>query len=189
MTTQGGVQETLTLEKNGVAHVHVEFIPEGEPKDIATLRLHGPFAQVDPLLLEFVPQCVPDNPFYVRWINRQGGYDYKMFEARHWFTRSTSDNRTYTPFQYSTPDARSQQERLGYEAKEIQQVGATRLTHQEFMTLSAIQFSPKIEVYDRATAVWKLITVEGNSAGEWDSGGRLATFEIKFRLPNPNTQQ
>ena len=43
-------------------------------------------------------ECVPQSPFYVRWLNRFGGLDYWMFELRQEFKRKQSSYEDFEPY-------------------------------------------------------------------------------------------
>ena len=190
INTKDGNKETVDLNINALQHITVEQTISDEITDIDNIVVRAVLSlTITPIKIEFVPTCIPEHPFYVRWINMRGGYDYKMFEARHQRTLSISGNVEHQFFIEDTTAARRTHERLFFEANDSIAVGADLLSHDEFVNLSKIILSPKIEWFDHELTVWKEITIDGNAKAVWDSQSVKGVFEVKFKLPIPNTQQ
>ncbi len=103
---------------------------------------------------------VGNNPFYVRWRNPLGGFDYWMFEKRQEITYASSDTksakRDLSLFgtARSTHKVYSRKGSLGY------LVGATNLTQVRWEALNSIQFSNCVEYWDGTN--WLEIYPEDN---------------------------
>jgi hypothetical protein len=91
---------------------------------------------------------VGSNPFYVRWRNPLGGFDYWMFEKRQVInhaaseTKSTKRDLAYFSTSRSTHKVYSRKGSLSY------LVGATNLSQIRWEALNSIQFSNCIEYWD-----------------------------------------
>lgn len=173
----------------GDIHYLFETIINKDGKDVIYLYIYGEYEDaVKPFRISFEEREAPDAPFYIRWINRRGGYDYKMLSCRNSFTRRVEKNKEFIPHQSQTIKSRGTHERLSFEAKEVVVAAITQMPRSEFEWVSLLLYSPKIQVYSQALADWVTITLSGNHSVSWDTGGMFADMEVEFRLPEPNTQ-
>lgn len=92
----------------------------------------GPFNVVlKKLAVEHV-FCTPNNPFYVRWINQMGGYDYWMFGKRQVFTHKTENKKTFRPYISNILKAQTTTELYKFDVTEQVVVGAEQLKNEYF---------------------------------------------------------
>ena len=179
----------LSLDTIGtVSHAHVEFTPNDTDDDIESLTLHAPISSIEDLEIIFEDTCVPEHPFYIRYINHNGGYDYLMLEDRTWRTLSASGITIYSPFFAATPDARSTTRVINMEAKETVSAGLDRLSFEDATYYSRLIYSPKIEWFNPERQAWFEIVLDGNTANELDTTASTFTLEFTFRLPTPQIQ-
>lgn len=129
---------------------------------------------------------IPQHPFYVKWINRIGGYDYWMFDCRHTFKRKVKNGEKYTKYTDSIQTATGNKVVFDKEATEIVEASASQLTENEFENVSAILYAPLVQWYDESREAWIDIIVEGDAAYLY--GSPRTDIEFTFTLPTPNLQ-
>lgn len=125
---------------------------------------------------------MPENPFYIRWINRQGGYDYWMFSYRQYLTRSISNQQTFNPYVENQETADSFEDLYNLSANESVRVGTEGLSANDYDCVSKLIYSPKIEHYNPETMKWTRIYVEKGD-NERDTRSILNQLEFTFKLP------
>jgi len=130
---------------------------------------------------------IPDNPFYVRWKNRQGGFDYWMFSHRQFFNLSVSNQETFDPVITDQQTASGFTELLSIEGSEKVKVGAQGLTANECDCISKLIYSPKIEWFNEVTQSWQNIRID-KGENEIDTHNALNELEFTFILPTPQLQ-
>lgn len=132
--------------------------------------------------------CIlPENPFYVRWINAQAGYDYWMFGYRQFFTRSVTGAQTFKPYVLNQQTATAFEDLINIEGIEKVKVGAGTMTANEFECVSRLIYSPKIEWWNTALQVWQRILIDKGDS-ENDTHDTLKEIELSFVLPTPQLQ-
>ena len=131
--------------------------------------------------------CIPDHPFYVRWINQLGGWDYWMFSRKQLLTNAISDSVTFTPYQDNTSIIDSTNKQLALTAKQSILVGAEQLTNNEYDVISKVIYSPKIQLYNKDTYDWTGLLVEDTKT-EKDTSLSKQSIELTFVLPTPQIQ-
>lgn len=125
---------------------------------------------------------MPENPFYIRWINRQGGYDYWMFSYRQYLTRAISNQQTFNPYVENQETADSFEELYNLSGNESVRVGTDGLSANDYDCVSKLIYSPKIEHYNPETMKWTRIYVEKGD-NERDTRSILNQLEFTFKLP------
>lgn len=125
---------------------------------------------------------MPENPFYIRWINRQGGYDYWMFSYRQYLTRAISNQQTFNPYVENQETADSFEDLYNLSANESVRVGTEGLSANDYDCVSKLIYSPKIEHYNPETMKWTRIYVEKGD-NERDTRSILNQLEFTFKLP------
>lgn len=158
-------------------------VPIPENKTWVQIALDG----YDEHTLSIENPITPENPFYVRWINRQGGYDYWMFSYRQFFNRNIASPQVFIP------ETTDQQTVSGFEslysltAEEFVRVGAQGLLPNEYDCLSKLPYSPKVEWFDEATQKFKTLIIQKGDS-ERDNRNILSELEFIFKLPTPQLQ-
>lgn len=131
--------------------------------------------------------CVPKNPFYVRWINQQGGWDYWMFSFRQYVSRNVENIQTFEPAIFNQETAKAFIEEFYKEGIEKITIGADGLNENEYEAVSRIIYSPNIQYYDVNTGKWfKLLIDSGEN--ENDTYSSAKSVEFTFLLPKPQIQ-
>lgn len=130
--------------------------------------------------------CIPDNPFYIRWINEKGGYDFWMFKSYPSDEQEIEDIINTLPYP-------SDQYRIWHRASAIGRkritVGDGLLTREEFECLKFIPRSPLVEWYDESIGKWQTVVFEDSISVTWNSRSGLGDIEYTFTLPPIRLQQ
>jgi len=130
--------------------------------------------------------CIPDNPFYIRWINEKGGYDFWMFKSYPSDEQEIEDIINTLPYP-------SDQYRIWHRASAIGRkritVGDGLLTREEFECLKFIPRSPLVEWYDESIGKWQTVVFEDSISVTWNSRSGLGDIEYTFTLPPIKLQQ
>lgn len=138
----------------------------------------------DSLPVKLMP--LPENPFYVRWINRLSGYDNWMFGYRQFATKAVINQQSFAP---SITDQQTQTPREVYALSGLEtvRVGAQGLSQTEYDVLSNLIYSPKIEWFNEESQSWIRLSVAGSNI-ERDNRNILSEVEFTFNLPEPQVQ-
>lgn len=132
-------------------------------------------------------RCLPESPFYVRWINQQGGWDYWMFSYRQIIERDTTNKQLFNPTVYNQQQADSFSELIYQEGEETITAGANGLSENEYECISKLVYSPKIQWYKENIGKWLTITVDKGD-NENDTHVVSKNIEFTFNLPKPQLQ-
>lgn len=129
----------------------------------------------------------PKHPFYVRWINRLGGWDAWMFGCRQYFSKTLSENKSYSVYFEDVETARGNSSNYFKQGKEGVSVSSGQINQNEYDVLSDLIYSPRIEWYNEKIGKWLSLSVD---KGDSDIGSHNSTSEfiISFILPDPQLQ-
>lgn len=131
--------------------------------------------------------CTPTNPFYVRWVNQMGGYDYWMFGRRQVLTNKTENKKVFYPYVTDIKEVQTTKELYRFDVSESVVVGAEQLHNEDFEPLRKIIFSPLVEWYNEKTKRWTIITVADYDF-EYNTAKSCQDIEITFNLPDKQLQ-
>lgn len=132
-----------------------------------------------------VPQgCVPDRPFYVRWVNQQGGYNYWMFRRQ---TESETTNEYETIIVKRSNIADGQRTIFANVAHTVA-TSADLLTEDEFNILKGIAYSPRIQWYNETMGDWVTITISEDATTTKRMWSGFYSVSYTFALPQIQTQ-
>lgn len=132
-----------------------------------------------------VPQgCVPDRPFYVRWVNQQGGYNYWMFR-RQTDAETTNEYENIIVKRSSIAD---EQRTIFANAAHTVATSADLLTEDEFNILKGIAYSPRIQWYNEIMDQWVTITVADDVTTSNRMWSGVYSVSYTFNLPQILTQ-
>lgn len=137
--------------------------------------------------IRFVDTEVPCNPFYIRWINRKGGWDTYMFEQHKKYTQEVDRGDQYVLANSRDPYASQTRGELAPEFKNIVQAGAEQLDENDFNLLKGIALSPLVQVYNYQIGVWQRVLVD-NTDLTWDTKAPRNTVSYEFQLIDEQTQ-
>jgi hypothetical protein len=128
--------------------------------------------------------CIPDSPFYVRWLSISGGYDYYMFQYRQTLENKIDDSDIFYPCISDIETAKGAVRQLFVKGQEKITAGASMLDSQEYGMLSKLIYSPYIEWYNKDIEKWLTVTVDDSNI-EKDTRTGTGSIEITFNLPAP----
>lgn len=125
---------------------------------------------------------VPAHPFYVRWINELGGYDYHMFECRQQHAYELASQTTY-----DMQDGDRQQVVLEKTGNHTIEVSSGLVTRQNAIAIAKLVLSPDIRLYDEQAGKWIRITAPQQSIS-LQTEQPTSEVVIKFVLPYQTNQ-
>lgn len=137
--------------------------------------------------IHYVDTGVPCNPFYIRWINRKGGWDTYMFEQHKKYTQEVDRGDQYVLANSRDPYATQTRGELAPEFKNIVQAGAEQLDENDFNLLKGIALSPLVLVYNYQIGVWQRVLVDDTDL-TWDTKAPRNTVSYEFQLIDEQTQ-
>lgn len=135
----------------------------------------------------YVDTEVPCNPFYIRWINRKGGWDTYMFEQHKKYTQEVDRGDQYVLANSRDPYASQTRGELAPEFKNIVQAGAEQLDENDFNLLKGIALSPLVQVYNYQIGGWQRVLVDDTDL-TWDTKAPRNTVSYEFQLVDEQTQ-
>ena len=135
----------------------------------------------------FVYTEVPCNPFYIRWINRKGGWDTYMFEQHKKYTQEVDRGDQYVLANSRDPYASQTRGELAPEFKNIVQAGAEQLDENDFNLLKGIALSPLVQRFNDSTGIWQRVLVDDTDL-TWDTKTPRNTVSYEFQLIDEQTQ-
>lgn len=135
----------------------------------------------------FVYTEVPCNPFYIRWINRKGGWDTYMFEQHKKYTQEVDRGDQYILANSRDLYASQTRGELAPEFKNIVQAGAEQLDENDFNLLKGIALSPLVQRFNELTGVWQRVLVDDTDL-TWDTKTPRNTVSYEFQLIDEQTQ-
>lgn len=151
------------------------------------LRLSGGVFPHQAWNIIFVDTEVPCNPFYIRWINRKGGWDTYMFEQHKKYTQEVDRGDQYVLANARDPYTSETRGELAPEFKNIVQAGAEQLDENDFNLLKGIALSPLVQVYNYQIATWQRVLVDDTDL-TWDTKAPRNTVSYEFQLVDEQTQ-
>lgn len=154
-------------------------------------------AEQDPIFIDTPPVVfdhktlivlpAPKHPFYVRWINQQGGWDYWMFACRQVMHRERSGVTVFSPYLDDIADAHDKSEIIAMEIAESMAVSTGLINANEWECISRILYSPRIERYDPHTGKWFTLMLEKGNA-EKNTASPTGEIQLTFSLIDPLLQ-
>ena len=125
---------------------------------------------------------VPAHPFYVRWINELGGYDYHMFACNQQHAYELASQTTY-----DMQDGDGQQVVLEKKGNHTIEVSSGLVTRQNAIAIAKLVLSPDIRWYDEQAGQWILITAQAQSIS-LQTEQPTSEVVLKFVLPYQTNQ-
>ncbi len=135
---------------------------------------------------DVVEECTPDHPFYVRWINNNGGRDSWMFTKRNQQKKSEI-TETFQPQVQDLESAGTFEQAIDGNGSKAIIAGCGHITREDYEVLSDIVYSPKIEWYNEELQKWIQVKLD-NPFLEKDYDAERADIELKFILPEIQMQ-
>ena len=160
---------------------------ESDGADYVKLRPSGGVNPSEAWNIIFVDTEVPCNPFYIRWINRKGGWDTYMFEQHKKYTQEVDRGDQYVLANARDPYTSETRGELAPEVKNIVQAGAEQLDENDFNLLKGIALSPLVQVYNYTIHGWQRVLVDDTDL-TWDTKAPRNTVSYEFQLVDEQTQ-
>lgn len=120
---------------------------------------------------------VPAHPFYVRWINELGGYDYHMFSCNQQHDYALTSQTTY-----DMQDGDGQQVVLEKRGNHTIEASSGLVSRQDAIAIAELVLSPDIRWYDEKAGQWIRITAEQQSIS-LKTEHPTSEVVLKFVLP------
>lgn len=155
--------------------------------DYVKLRPSGGVNPGEAWNIMFIDTEVPCNPFYIRWINRKGGWETYMFEQHKKYTQEVDRGDQYVLANSRDPYASETRGELAPEVKNIVQAGAEQLDENDFNLLKGIALSPLVQVYNYTIHEWQRVLVDDTDL-TWDTKVPRNTVSYEFQLIDEQTQ-
>lgn len=155
--------------------------------DYVKLRPSGRVGPGEAWNTMFIDTEVPCNPFYIRWINRKGGWETYMFEQHKKYTQEVDRGDQYVLANSRDPYATQTRGELAPEVKNIVQAGAEQLDENDFNLLKGIALSPLVQVYNYTIREWQRVLVDASDL-TWDTKAPRNTVSYEFQLIDEQTQ-
>lgn len=184
---------TTVFEKMEISpQVNIPFVLEFDEEltdgaDYVIVRNRNLPLNSDKWHIRYVDTEVPCNPFYIRWINRKGGWDTYMFEQHKKYTQEVDRGDQYILANSKDPYASQTRGELAPEFKNIVQAGAEQLDENDFNLLKGIALSPLVQVYNYQIGVWQRVLVDDTDL-TWDTKAPRNTVSYEFQLIDEQTQ-
>lgn len=184
---------TTVFEKMEISpRVNIPFTLEFDEEladgaDYVIVRNRNLTLNSDKWHIRYVDTEVPCNPFYVRWINRKGGWDTYMFEQHKKYTQEVDRGDQYMLANSRDPYASETMGELAPRFKNIVRAGAEQLDEDDFDLLKGIALSPLAQVYNYYLGVWQRILVDDTDL-TWDTKSPRNTVSYEFQLIDEQTQ-
>lgn len=160
---------------------------ESDGADYVKLRPSGGVNPGEAWNIMFIDTEVPCNPFYIRWINRKGGWETYMFEQHKKYTQEVDRGDQYVLANSRDPYATQTRGELAPEVKNTVQAGAEQLDENDFNLLKGIALSPLVQVYNYTIHVWQRVLVDDTDL-TWDTKAPRNTVSYEFQLIDEQTQ-
>jgi len=157
------------------------FEVSSSPHTHGTLSLYVTNIPRDTIQVREMP--VPAHPFYVRWVNTKGGWDYFMFACNQKQTNTLTKNDTYEPYvlYYGRYGVRSSYNKAATTVVEVSTGTINRATLESVLECV---YSPLVQLYDEANSEWVEIqpkTDKQEIMADQPTGEVMMSFE----LPTP----
>lgn len=185
-----GIEEEHQFDISSRLNIPLVYEFEDENDDGADyikLRLSGGGFPNEAWNIIFVDTEVPCNPFYIRWINRKGGWDTYMFEQHKKYTQEVDRGDQYVLANSRDPYTSETRGEKAPEVKNIVQAGAEQLDENDFNLLKGIALSPLVQVYNYQIGAWQRVLVDDTDL-TWDTKVPRNTVSYEFQLVDEQTQ-
>ena len=176
-------RDTLSVPYYFSANNHISIIVGDSTNMLSFKTTSSPQDQTDKVIYVDHP-CTPpaDNALYLRWIDG-GDWQYYMFDRRHIVSRSIAEGDTFIANESTETTILVNEKRLNIKANATIETGADQLTTEYYNLLSAIPFSPVIQMYDLANNQWIDIIPDGANANSFNSASPMQSIRLSFKIP------
>ena len=187
---EGGAENQFDISSRLNIPLVCEFEDEyadGADYIVLILRLPNGVYPVRVCNIIFVDTEIPCNPFYIRWINRKGGWDTYMFEQHKKYTQEVDRGDQYVLANARDPLTSETRGELAPEFKNIVRAGAEQIDENDFNLLKGIALSPLVQVYNYQIGEWQRVLVDDTDL-TWDTKAPRNTVSYEFQLIDEQIQ-
>lgn len=177
LNSAGATLETVTVDEDN-NHVVVEFIGGS---DVGTVEVVSRYNVVEPMDIRIDYRCTPSHPFYVRWINDLGGWEYQMTHERKVVTKSRDVETEFVRKDGTT-------KHINIIPEERVSCGVSTDSVEWAQALANMIYSPKIQYYDTYTAAWIDVTLDDSQRTVVNRPFPATDFEFVFVCPRRTVQ-
>lgn len=183
-TYQDDTQPVMIQAKSGGSVVSQGNL-SGQPHVVVAVPDEVDELVVGDISLPVETGCVDDSPVLIQWINTEGGYDARMFNARH----TTDIERTDTePVELADPKGtRDRIEASFFRVQKSVTVGDDMLTKEEYHRLLGVLSAPRVYYWDTSLEIWIGVVLEDMTAS-WDTLSNVGAVEFTFDFPQKRLQ-
>lgn len=132
--------------------------------------------------------CTPNNPFYVKWVNKKGGVDFWMFQINQEYKLNLTGVEKQRVFFNDNNTATGSHKVYKKSADYQITAGADNLTAEQYNALSMIPFSPDIQWYCEDLGKWVDLAID-KSETVHETNTPRKEIELTFTLPELQLQQ
>lgn len=131
--------------------------------------------------------CIPQAPFYLRWISDNGAVEQWMFERKQTYKPAVKSSSTYEKDIENVQDAMTNE--IAYDITMQNQIviGAEDVEQSIYEVLKKLPFSPEIEWYREDTGKWIRLVVDKFDSS-YDTDSHTHELEITLSLPTRYVQ-
>lgn len=130
-----------------------------------------------------IDTCVPDNPFYICWLNKLGGWDFWLFGVNQVYGQNVGDVVSYIPNYTDISSADATTKTLRKSSTPSVVLFESFATTDEIKALEAIQESPSVYWYkDPSRNIWQQIRPKPGSRTSYETEDSLHEFSMTFDL-------
>ena len=171
---------TLSLDGKKLSITEPHFVID-VPEGAQSIGIDGTAQRAD-----IVQGCIGDQPFYIRWINTQGGYDYYMFNARKQYETERAD--TVNIQRADVTDENDTQASASFSIERRVTTGMDNLPADAYAKLLGVIKAPRIEWWNEQNSRWVALVTD-NVSNTWDTNSGLGSIELTFIFPRTLLQQ
>lgn len=132
--------------------------------------------------------CTPINPFYVRWVNELGGFDYQMFSVRQVNNMTAENETSYLQYYEDQSVTTRAKKTINLEVSEAITFGVSNLNKLEYSIVRQMLISPRIEYYNKDINKWLALYRDDSVQVSYDNFNERYTFEATL-FTNPKILQ
>lgn len=135
-----------------------------------------------------VENCIPENPFHLRWLNSLGGFDQWVFSKTQQVAADVSLVENFTHVVNYLEEENSNVNALKKEGNLVVTLGAENLTKQQVVGLQQLLSSPKVYFLQGQTQtndfIRLTVLVKTGTFKLYDTGDERHKLEFQIISPN-----
>lgn len=152
--------------------------PSGTSLDLLQISTPGELHSI--IFIKYA-ECIPEYPFYVRWINNIGGREHWMFTKKS-VKRKAETKSSFNPVVLDQSTATGFEEKLEATGEKKVVVGSGFVNKMDYEIICDMIYSTNIQWFNESTQKWVTITFD-DSENEQDILPVNSEIEYTFKLP------